>query len=151
MEEKMIDKLDVEFGSDALEGELVSRPVGRPTKYEGDRTVEVAYAYVGGKFRERGEVIPSYAGLASFLGVAKKTVINWGEQHPEFLLPLERLHTEQERILVSEGLAGNFSQVITRLVLSNHGYSEKQQVEHSGKDGAAGGFVIGWGNSNASS
>jgi hypothetical protein len=135
----------------AVAGELEPRSVmGRPTKYEGQATLDKTAEYVDGGFKDRGEVLPSAAGLARYLGVSKKTLYNWAEEHVDFLHTLDALNTEQERVVLSGGLSGQFAPTITRVVLNNHGYTDKQQVEHSASNGAAGGFAITWGNSNAS-
>ncbi|MDF7480882.1 DNA-packaging protein, partial [Proteus mirabilis] len=40
----------------------------------------------------------------------------------------------QEMKLINSGLAGDFNATITKLMLANHGYSEKQEVDHTSSD-----------------
>jgi len=133
----------------AVAGELEPRSVGRPTKYQGQATLDKAAEYINGGFKDRDEVIPSAAGLARYLGTSKRVLYDWADTHEEFLHTLTALNTEQERVVLSGGLSGQFAPTITRVVLNNHGYTDKQQVEHSASNGEAGGFAITWGNSNA--
>jgi hypothetical protein len=39
----------------------------------------------------------------------------------------------QERTLLNGGLGKDFNPVITKLVLGKHGYSEKQEIQHTGE------------------
>lgn len=79
--------------------------------------------------------LPSVAGLAIYLGVARKTIYNWAEANEEFLHILEAVLGEQEKRLIENGLSGAYNPQITKLVLGKHGYSEKQEL--MGKDGEA--------------
>jgi len=52
----------------------------------------------------------------------------------------------QERVVLTGGAKGDITNVIAKLVLANHNYGEKAQLEHTG---AAGGpLVIKWGSSD---
>lgn len=78
------------------------------------------------------EVIPSTAGLANRLSVARSTVYLWGDTHEEFKEVLDHLKAIQELCLLNGGLQGRFNSNIAKLALANHGYSDKQGIEHSG-------------------
>jgi len=41
----------------------------------------------------------------------------------------------QERTAVNRGLDGTFNSAITKLILHNHGYSDKQAIDHASTDG----------------
>lgn len=105
--------------------------VGRPTKYSKD-VQERADAYVSGGYIEAGDVVPTAAGLACLLDIAKSTIYEWAKHNPEFSDTLGRLNTRQENSLTNGGLDGSFTPVITKLMLANHGYSEKVEsvTEH---------------------
>lgn len=106
--------------------------VGRPTKYSDDIQAK-ADAYVDGGFVESGDVVPSRAGLALELRVSRETLTNWEKVHPEFLGTLERLSWLQERISLNGGLKGELNSTIVKLLLANHGYSDRQEIDHTTK------------------
>lgn len=83
-----------------------------------------------------GDKIPSVVGLACELGVSKKTLYNWGDVNPIFLHTLESIQAAQERESLSKGLDGTFNSTITKLVLANHGYSDKTEVDNKSSDGS---------------
>ena len=80
--------------------------------------------------------MPSHAGLCCYLGVVKSTIYEFckveNDLGREFSNTLEAIKVKQERMLLSGGLLSTYNPQITKLMLSNHGYSDKQEVEHSG-------------------
>ena len=78
-----------------------------------------------------GDVIPSIAGLALFLGVNRSSIQLWAKGEDEacdqFSGTLDRLMHMQERITLNKGLTGDFTAPISKLVLHNHGYSDKAE------------------------
>jgi len=78
-----------------------------------------------------GDSIPSVAGLAVSLGVAKSTVYLWKGLHDEFSDTLDRIMTSQERKALNNGINGVFNATITKLVLANHGYSEASTIQQN--------------------
>lgn len=111
----------------------MANPVGRPSKYN-DELQAKADEYVF-KYSECGDVIPSRVGLCCYLGIGKVISYEWERIHPEFMNTLSNIETMQERIAVNSGLKGEFNSVITKLILANHGYSDKQAVDHTSSDG----------------
>lgn len=109
------------------------RPPWRPTKYS-EAVNEKALAYANGGYAGESDVIPSRAGLAVLLGCARNTLIEWGAAHPDFSNTLERLDAMQEKTLLSGGLSGAMNATITKLALSNHGYSERVQQDNVSSD-----------------
>jgi len=107
-------------------------PGGRPSKYNED-TLRLSREYLV-KYKNLGEKIPSVAGLAVYLGVRRETIWSWGIQDnkPEFSNLLDDLQAEQEKMLLTNGLSGDFNSTITKLVLTKHGYHEKKEVDHKG-------------------
>lgn len=103
---------------------------GRPTKYNSEAQAK-ADKYVDGGFTEKDDVVPSRAGLCLYLNVDRETLTNWGKVYPEFFGTLERLRSMQEHITLNGGLKGNFNSTIAKLLLANHGYSDKQAVDHT--------------------
>jgi DNA-packaging protein gp3 len=105
---------------------------GRPTKYSEDM-LKQTIDYINGGYESLGHVIPSVAGLSIVLGVVKSTVWEWSKDNQEFSSALGQLAQKQEMVLTGGGLAGQYNPAITKLILAtNHGYSEKQQIEHQG-------------------
>ena len=108
--------------------------IGRPTKYNEDLQAQ-ADEYIF-KYSEVGDVIPSRVGLCCYLGISKRVSYEWETIYTEFLHTLENIEAMQERTAVNRGLDGTFNAAITKLILHNHGYSEKQAIDHASKDGS---------------
>lgn len=83
--------------------------MGRPTKYTDD-TVNKSYHYIK-NYKECEDVMPSVAGLAVELGVARSTIYEWADDKDkkEFSDMLVKLLSSQERILFNMGLSGAFN------------------------------------------
>lgn len=108
---------------------------GRPTKYS-EEIQALADNYVDGGFIESGDIVPSRAGLALELNVSRETLTNWSNSHSDFLGTLERLSFLQERISLNGGLKGDLNSTIVKLLLANHGYSEKSEHDLKSSDGS---------------
>ena len=110
---------------------------GQPTKYNAE-VQKVADDYIL-NYAELGDPFPSVVGLACELGVAENTIYNWGNTpgNDQFLRTLAIIKATQHRKAVAGGISGEFNAAITKLVLHNHGYSDKAQQEISGPDGGA--------------
>lgn len=127
-------------------------PAGRPTDYSSD-LLEKAQEYlalcqdeevqvVKLSNEEKGYVsyenklkvkLPSIEGLARFLGIARSSVYLYAEQHQEFSDILEDIKAEQAQRLINNGLSGDYNSTISKLILTKHGYSDKQEI--TGADG----------------
>lgn len=107
---------------------------GRPSEYS-EEVQARADAYAEGGFIECGDVVPSRAGLALELGLSRSTMANW-EKFPEFLVTLEKIAYLQERISLNGGLKGDLNSTIVKLLLANHGYSDKVQQDNISTDGS---------------
>lgn len=105
-------------------------PAGRPTKYT-EELLEKARKYIGGQWEIEGDAIPSVAGLSVYLGVRRETLHVWANEEgkEEFSNMLGQMLAKQENILLNKGLTNEHSSVITKLVLSKHGYSDKLEQE----------------------
>ena len=97
---------------------------------------EKADKYVFESGESLGEAIPSHVGLAMFLGVTKSTIYEWAKHHEAFSDTLEVISNCQEQKAVNHGIVGTFNPTITKLVLANHGYSDKQELAHTSPDGS---------------
>lgn len=105
---------------------------GRPSDYS-EEIQSRADAYAEGGFIEAGDVVPSRAGLALELGLSRSTMANW-EKFPEFLVTLDKIAYLQERISLNGGLRGDLNSTIVKLLLANHGYSDKVQQDNVSSD-----------------
>lgn len=132
---------------------------GRPTKYTKDIT-EKAEKYLSecidtteqvvtgesGKFTSYKEKIkvnlPTIEGLAVYLEVHRDTLYEWEKEHDDFSDIIERLRGSQIKALVNNGLSGDYNPTIAKVLLSKHGYSEKQEIQHSGEIKTITGMVV---------
>ena len=110
------------------------KKVGRPSELA--ECLIKAKEYLLGGYETFGDVVPSVAGLACYLGKHKASMYNYAEQSTEFFDTLEAIKTVQENKLLNGGLTGSFNSTITKLMLSNHGYREKQEIDHQSSDGS---------------
>jgi len=112
-------------------------PAGRPTTYT-DEVIKKAASYLD-EWQDLGDMIPSVEGLAEYIERARSTIYYWAEdeEKTEILDTLAKINEIQKRTLINKGLSGDFNSNITKLVLGNHGLSEKVQQELTGKDGGA--------------
>lgn len=102
---------------------------GRPTKYTPELLEECR------KYLKDYEVLPSIAGLAIHLDVARETLQAWAkdDDKEEFSHIYAKLMAMQERDLIKNGLMGVFNASITKMILTKHGYSDK--VDATSSDG----------------
>lgn len=112
----------------------MGRP-GRPTRYT-KAVQEKADEYVDGGFESCGDAVPSVAGLACELGVTRFTVYEWRKHHDAFSHTLDRLLARQERLSLSGGLRNELNSTIVKLLLANHGYSERIAQDNTSSDGS---------------
>jgi len=107
--------------------------MARPTKYTEDTPKQVL-EYLGQWMNE--DAVPSIEGLADFLDVNKTTLYEWDNKHPEFSNVLDKVRNKQARILFNGSLKGDLNASISKLMLTKHGYSDKQQTDSVSSDGS---------------
>jgi len=110
-------------------------PVGRPSELTAE-LIERAREYLMGGYESVGEVVPNIAGLACYLGKSRSTAYEYAEQSNEFSDILESILAMQESKLISGGLKNEYNATITKLMLTKHGYSDKQEVDNKSSDGS---------------
>ena len=104
----------------------MANPVGRPTKYNAELQAQAdAYLF---NWSER-DAVPSRVGLCCYLGISKSTSYEWEAAHRQFSDTLAAVDTLQEHTAVNKGITGEFNSTIVKLVLANHGYSDKVQQD----------------------
>ena len=128
--------------------------MGRPSKLTPE-VLALSLAYVSGGFQgaPTNEVVPTIAGLACVLGIARQTIKVWANYKKEDILQeddneyaklladfsntIEGLQAKQEFLIARGGLVGDFNPTIAKLMLGNHGYSDKGEIDnkHQNPDG----------------
>lgn len=111
--------------------------MARPTHY-GDEIVRRSKEYLD-NYEAQGDVIPSVAGLAVFLGRSRTLLHDWAadEDKKEFKDILEQIGAKQEMVTLNNALAGNFNATIAKLLLGKHGYHEKVDNQLTGANNGA--------------
>lgn len=120
---------------------------GRPTKYDEEFILAKSEEYLAAcedEYEEfhktRGEKsdsydrlvrvhLPTLEGLALHIGVHKDTIQEWCKEHEEFSVFVKRLLTKQAKMLLENGLSGDYNPMIAKLILSKHGYTEKTETD----------------------
>lgn len=103
---------------------------GRPSKLD-EALYQAADDYLYGGWEEEGDQVPSIEGLAISLGVSRSSVKLWASQDDRFSATVEGIKACQARRLINRGLSGDFNQSITKLLLNNHGYTEKTETQNT--------------------
>lgn len=115
---------------------MSGRVMGRPSLLDNKKElIDRIMDYIENHL-EVGDVVPSIAGLACELMVTRETVYKWARDDNDISDTLAILNQRQERLLTSGGLSSTMNPTITKLMLANHGYSEKQDINHQSSDGS---------------
>ena len=106
-------------------------PGGRPTKYTPE-LIRKAKEYLD-TYEEKGDVIPSIAGMAQELDLTRETIHTWvkDKNKKQFSDIIKALSYAQERKLLNGGLNSTMNSTITKLVLSKHGYHDNPQANQA--------------------
>jgi hypothetical protein len=118
----------------ASEEEYMSHPGGRPSEYT-PAVIDQLNQYLKEAVPENMS-IPTVEGLALELGITKKTLYNWSEQHEEFLHALEELKMRQKEALVKTGIFGGKeinATIIALLLKVNHDMTDKVDITSQGQ------------------
>ncbi len=110
--------------------------MARPTDYNKEILEKAADYAVN--YADYGDAVPTIAGLACELDMHRDTLYAWAkdESKPEFSDIFKKVQQAQERKLVNGGLSGGFNPAVTKMMLTKHGYSDKQEIDHSSADGS---------------
>lgn len=104
---------------------------GRPTEYSAE-VLNKAREYIDScKDSKKKVSLPKAEGLALHLGVTRKTLYNWADQHEDFLHILDEINQIQVNRVIDKGLSGDYNSNIAKLLLAKHGY--KEQIGLSGE------------------
>lgn len=110
---------------------------GRPTDYSEQIAID-AWDYISRcqdslKDNRLTVNLPSIEGLAFHLEVSRSTVYLWQKEHPEFSDILEVLLQKQAQALLNNGLSGSYNSTIAKLILTKHGYTDRQEIDQNTK------------------
>lgn len=116
-------------------------PAGRPTDCT-PGLIEKAWEYIGNdkekNYQFHQHVVPSIVGLCRVINISRSAIYRWAEEEGnEFKDILEEIMDSQHFELANKGLAGDTNAAITKLMLTKHGYSDKQETEHSVPEGVS--------------
>lgn len=79
---------------------------------------------------------PTISGLALFLGFSNRTSLYEYEKEPEFSDTIKRARSRCEEFVESCGMSGDIPAPMAIFALKNYGWSDKQELEHTGKEGS---------------
>ncbi len=74
-------------------------------------------------------MLPSVAGLARTLKVSRDTIYEWQKENKEFSYIIDDIQAEQEKRLLDNGLAGRYNPMITKVILTKHGYADRVETD----------------------
>ena len=78
-------------------------------------------------------ILPTLTGFAFHIGVSAGTLQEWSKEHTEFLEAIEICKAKTNYILVTNSLKGLYNPAVAIFTAKNLiGWSDKQQIEHSG-------------------
>lgn len=119
-------------------------PAGRPTDYLPEYCEKIIEHFdqepfsttmdeTSGKLIRSAILLPTLTNFAKKIGVARCTIYEWAERHPEFSDAVKRAQELQEEILMQNGLFGGYEKTFAIFTAKNVlGWRDKQDVEHSG-------------------
>lgn len=109
--------------------------IGRPTSYDAD-VIAKARDYIDNFDEIQDEVVPTVVGLCRHIRRAKSTVYKWCQEGDKKVFSdiVKEIEESQEIKLVSGGLSNSMNANITKLMLTKHGYSDKQEIDHQSSD-----------------
>lgn len=105
--------------------------MARPVEYS-EEVLQLAEEYLA-TYEQKGEEVPTVVGLCRHINRARSTVYEWASHpdKPEFSDIVARVSELQELRLVNGGLRGELNPQITKTMMAKHGYSDRQEIDHT--------------------
>jgi hypothetical protein len=105
--------------------------MARPTSYN-EEIVDKSWDYVNGEWETLSSTVPSVVGLCRYINRSKSIIYDWQkDEDKEFSDILSALMELQEDLLREKGLLKEFDSSLTKMFLSKHGYSDKQEISQT--------------------
>lgn len=105
--------------------------MARPTSYN-EEIVDKAWDYVNGEWETLSSTVPSVVGLCRYINRSKSIIYDWQkDEDKEFSDILSALMELQEDLLREKGLLKEFDSSLTKMFLSKHGYSDRQEISQT--------------------
>lgn len=107
---------------------------GRPTDYSEEILTDAMnyvqqYANDEVKDKVLKVNLPTIEGLALYLEISRSTLYLWQKEHKEFSDIIEILQQKQAQVLINNALSGSYNATIAKVLLTKHGYTDKQEIE----------------------
>jgi hypothetical protein len=103
---------------------------GRPSKLD-EEMYNKAELYISGDWEITGDLIPSMEALAIYLNVSRSTVKLWASSDERFSAITDVLKATQAVKVMNKGLSGDFNSTISKVILAQHGITEKTEVHNT--------------------
>lgn len=111
----------------------MAKSVGRPSKLTPE-LLELAQEYVTtNDTMNPTSLLPTIERLAIILDVSRDTLYDWEKENEEFSYILRTLRNSQADKLIQNSLIGRYNGVISKLMLSKHGYIEQTATDLTSK------------------
>lgn len=106
--------------------------MARPTDYS-QEVLDKAREYL--ENLPSDEAVHSIEGLADYIDISRSNIYLWESQEDkkQFSDIVENIREKQAKTLVNKGLKGDFNSSITKVMLTKHGYIDKQDITSDGK------------------
>lgn len=81
---------------------------------------------------EQGGKVPTAEGLANYMGISSDTVQNYlkkTDEYKQFIVSYRIIMNIQADTIIQGGLKNEYNANIAKLMLFNHGYTDKTQVD----------------------
>ncbi len=101
-----------------------------------DVSLPLGESYLLGHWKKLKNAVPSIAGLACYIGVCRETIYQWGRESADWKRIIACISTVQEMTLIDKTLPGDFNPNFAKVLMAKHGYSEKQEIDHTSSDGS---------------
>ena len=113
-------------------------PVGRPSKYTPELIAKAQ------EYADNNHDFPMLAELALELEVSRDTLYAWAEDpgKQEFSDILEKVMAKQEVKLAKGALLGDYHAGFAKMMMTKHGYSDKQDITSDNKPLSSAPMVI---------
>jgi len=135
-----------------------TNPLGRPPKYKGQETIDLAKKFLeeecyieeekvlkseshGATSESKGHALyftpnlPTKTRLAEYLKIHRDTLDEWVKTYSAFSDIVKELRRKYEDMLIEGGVTRKFDPSITKLLLHHKfGYADKKEVEYNASD-----------------